>query len=422
MSPVPPFSRFAAAVWFWLNPRAVRRWAVVVVLVAGTMVVAALPASASTVGCGDVITVDTTLTRDLVNCPHNGLVVGADGITLDLNGHTIDGDAVSNPSCPVGQACDAGVDNVAGHSHVTVEGGSIQQFKEGVRVENGAVGDHFHRLRISDIEGAAIVARNTTSTVVDDNTMTNPGVVAVTLMGSSGAVVSGNAASGTSGYALFLMTDHSVIEHNRLTSDTHGVGVVGSDDTVRGNVSDNGGSIDVLDGSRETRVVDNELRNVGDGVTVGVASGTLVQHNVVNATGVNDGGGFGVILDGSIGSTVDGNLIRVSGPGPGIYVARLEAPTAPRDNRVTQNLTTSRNADGILVDPDATRTLLAGNVATNSGHDGLDVQAPGTTVTANVALHNANLGIEAVPGVVDGGGNLAAGNGNPAQCTNISCR
>jgi hypothetical protein len=147
-----------------------------------------------------------------------------------------------------------------------------------------------------------------------------------------------------------------------------------------------------------------------------------VQHNVVNATGVNDGGGFGVILDGSIGSTVDGNVIRVSGPGPGIYVARLEAPTAPQDNRVTHNLTTSRNADGILVDPDATGTLLAGNVATNSGHDGLDVQAPGTTVTANVAVHNANLGIEAVPGVVDGGGNHAAGNGNPAQCTNISCR
>jgi hypothetical protein len=27
-----------------------------------------------------------------------------------------------------------------------------------------------------------------------------------------------------------------------------------------------------------------------------------------------------------------------------------------------------------------------------------------------------------VPGVIDGGGNRAAGNGNPAQCTNIACQ
>lgn len=35
-------------------------------------------------GCGDTITVDTTLTRNLVDCPNNGLVIGAAGITLDL--------------------------------------------------------------------------------------------------------------------------------------------------------------------------------------------------------------------------------------------------------------------------------------------------------------------------------------------------
>jgi hypothetical protein len=37
-------------------------------------------------------------------------------------------------------------------------------------------------------------------------------------------------------------------------------------------------------------------------------------------------------------------------------------------------------------------------------------------------LRNGDLGIEAVPGVIDGGGNHAHGNGNPGQCTNISCK
>ena len=39
-----------------------------------------------------------------------------------------------------------------------------------------------------------------------------------------------------------------------------------------------------------------------------------------------------------------------------------------------------------------------------------------------IANHNHDLGIEAVPGVIDGGGNHAAGNGNPAQCINIDCK
>ena len=42
--------------------------------------------------CGDTITTDTTLDSDLVDCPTNGIVIGADNVTLDLNGHTIDGD------------------------------------------------------------------------------------------------------------------------------------------------------------------------------------------------------------------------------------------------------------------------------------------------------------------------------------------
>jgi hypothetical protein len=39
----------------------------------------------------------------------------------------------------------------------------------------------------------------------------------------------------------------------------------------------------------------------------------------------------------------------------------------------------------------------------------------------NVASFNGDLGIEAVVGVVDAGRNRAAGNGDPAQCTNLDC-
>ena len=40
-------------------------------------------ASAGHVSCGDTITTDTTLDSDLLDCPSNGIVIGAADITLD---------------------------------------------------------------------------------------------------------------------------------------------------------------------------------------------------------------------------------------------------------------------------------------------------------------------------------------------------
>src|SRR5687768_14146307 len=91
------------------------------------VVALALPSSASAthVQCGDVITQDTTLDSDLVDCPGDGVVIGASGITLDLAGHTIDG--------TVPGAGGHGVRN-AGADNVVVVNGRIQQFQFAVSV------------------------------------------------------------------------------------------------------------------------------------------------------------------------------------------------------------------------------------------------------------------------------------------------
>jgi len=77
--------------------------------------------------------------------------------------------------------------------------------------------------------------------------------------------------------------------------------------------------------------------------------------------------------------------------------------------------------DGIRVAEDARGATVRANVATRHRDDGIEVLSPGTNVTRNLATDNGDLGIEAVAGTVDGGGNRAAGNGNPAQCTGVVC-
>ena len=62
-----------------------------------------------------------------------------------------------------------------------------------------------------------------------------------------------------------------------------------------------------------------------------------------------------------------------------------------------------------------------GHRARRSGDDGLDVDSPSTTLIGNHAIRNGDLGIAAVFGVIDGGRNVAHGNGNPAQSTNVFC-
>src|SRR4051794_2777850 len=147
MSPSAPFR---TTVWSRPRPQAVLQLLAVALLAAGAVVAAAGPAAAGTLGCGDIITVGARLGSELIDCPDEGLVIGADDITLDLDGHTIDGDGISPVTCPVeGQACDVGVDNSAGHSGVTVQGGSIQQFNAGVLVSGGAEGQRPRRVSLS---------------------------------------------------------------------------------------------------------------------------------------------------------------------------------------------------------------------------------------------------------------------------------
>lgn len=77
--------------------------------------------------CGDFISSDTTLTADLLNCPGNGLIITASYVTLDLNGHTIDGSGSGN-----------GISIASGLYKVNiVGGGTVKDFYNGVVVNDG---------------------------------------------------------------------------------------------------------------------------------------------------------------------------------------------------------------------------------------------------------------------------------------------
>jgi parallel beta-helix repeat protein len=87
---------------------------------AALALISALPAGAAGPACGDVVVADVRLTADLSDCAGFGLVVGASGVTIDLAGHTISGTGTS-----------AGI-ATEGHDRVTLKGGTIRGFAQGV--------------------------------------------------------------------------------------------------------------------------------------------------------------------------------------------------------------------------------------------------------------------------------------------------
>ncbi|HEX9830336.1 MAG TPA: NosD domain-containing protein [Thermodesulfobacteriota bacterium] len=91
------------------------------------------------VACGDTITEDTTLTHDLLNCPGNGIVIGADNITLNCNRHTISGLG------PDGGSIGIALFNRAG---VVVKKCSVERFDFGI-VALESVGNKFLLNRVS---------------------------------------------------------------------------------------------------------------------------------------------------------------------------------------------------------------------------------------------------------------------------------
>jgi large repetitive protein len=333
--------------------------------------VAAAPASAQTVTCGQVIVANTTVDNDL-SCPdqvpgESALRIGAPGITLDLNGHRI-----------------------TGHSHAIVNDGY-----RGVTIRNGTVGGNNHAIVLTG------VTRNTVDHVVvtgitdglrvsdaDHTTISSNVLQGVTLSASGHHnTLSGNEMHGFEGLLTVGGSFNRVIEN---TTDDSGIGLYG---LSYSRVARNHVVVDLLPfelvGSNDNELIDN--------VVVGVAL---------------DHGDPVLRLENS-----SRNLLR----GNAIFRGRT-ALVSGSENVLRKNVAFGSPGDGFVIEALAGQTSLINNLAVQNGDDGFDIEsAPGGTVTRNTADKNADLGIEAVTGVVDGGGNKASGNGNPLQCVNIVC-
>lgn len=346
------------------------------------------------IACGDAITTDTRLAANLVDCPGAGLVIGADGITLDLGGHAVDGD---------GSGDDVGID-VSGHRGVTIMHGAVREFTEGVLVSEasevavrgvtstgqahgGITVDRSDAVTIAgnDVRdsGAGIIVNRGDRVLVSANRVSGSAFAGITTFASQHVSIAGNTVTTSptdAAVGLFDGSSHNEVTGNRLSRSAAGVALNNgsSDNLVAGNAiahDDSGVIADV--GTHDNRVLGNVVEDsTFEGIAVVGSDGNLLAGNVVARNGAADDAG-GIVL--------------------------IPFPDDP-----------SQTSDA---------NTLTDNIALDNGGDGIHVAQgqPANLLRGNRADRNSRLGIDAAPGTVDGGGNSAARNGDPRQCVGVAC-
>jgi Right handed beta helix region len=316
---------------------------------------------AESLQCGDTITTDTTLTRNLV-CPDDftgtALTIAANNVRLDLAGHTIQNGP--NNAGAVGIFASA----AGGVPGTRILNGSIQGFDYGVQLIS-AVNSHIRRLTISaGLQGILVVGGGGAGL---DNCQSN---VTNCIVHNVIEITNASTAIGTSG--IEVVSDYAQIYGN----------------TVRGTPL----QAIVVRGDKP-RVNLNRIEGCqGLGISVSEYSTyAIVWNNTV------------------LGCTASGS--------EGIEV--FAATNSGGNARVRRNTVTGTDFG---IDVRDTNAFIAQNDSSGNRVDGIDVgfENVGNVVQQNNADNNGQYGINAAPGTIDGGGNTASGNG-AQDCVNVTC-
>jgi hypothetical protein len=240
-----------------------------------------------------------------------------------------------------------------------------------------------------------------------------------------GITASGNGLTTDQAGVDIFDSDHLKLAGNAVSANGDiGFFVSGLDDGrfLENRIADHPETGILLDHGNRNEFSHNSLSNDQDGIVVSGDGNTVVGNWLSGPGDCPEECGFGISLEGGTGNVIERNTV-LRFHQAGIHAAAFEEFGGPPTvgNTISRNVVRGPTVDGLHVESTAFDTLLERNIAIGAGDDGVDVDNTATTVEGNLAFRNGDLGIEAVAGVKDGGGNHAAANGNPAQCTNVAC-
>jgi parallel beta helix pectate lyase-like protein len=320
---------------------------------------------AEALGCGTTITTDVKLQKDLIDCPSNGLVIGADGVTVDLNGHRIDGDAAEYSECGRTEPCDLGI-FVDGHDDVTIENGSVREFAVGVLVAQS------RGTRVAGIASSRhqyfgfVVARASATEIRNSSGHDNPRPDGdgLGIFQSHDLTIVGNAFRHNGQLGIHVENSRKLLIARNLIARNHDMGVL-------------------LEGDRNRLRRNRCVRN-GACMVVGPADGNVIARNHAFRDGA------GIAVENGRGNVVVRNRVVRAGTA-GIRLGLTSPPIGGDHNVVRANRVRASGRDNFMVSRSDHDSLLSGNWSVGSRGDGFDVRSTSATLVGNRATGSAKL-------------------------------
>jgi hypothetical protein len=351
-------------------------------------------ALATNVHCGDVIMQNTTLDTDLLGCPYPALTIAGDDVTLDLDGHVVEG-GISAPFTDHSR------------SHVVVENGTARN--GGVTIQS------YRTATVRGLTASSIFVNSVDDHVlIEKNTVVSDGYGGIAVGRAPGEVNDNVVRNGGTGLALSKgftgSATHNLIEGNQSGMDMAHSAATLVENTVRANLhlgASNG------QGGPYTWIRNVISDNGGSGMRLGY--GDTLKGNLITRNRAN-----GIETYSPVSLNGEGNTITDNG----LAGIRMGGDADTGGSLRLADSTVSRNGgDGISMSNFRTVEIVRTSLDRN-GADGIHLADifPGSdmpTLTENHTWFNGNLGIETVPGT-SGGGNWAKHNGNPAQCVPVT--
>jgi len=274
------------------------------------------PAFAGHVACGQTILVSTVFDGNVGPCS-TGLTVGADNITLDLNGFTLSGTASPGE--------DAGI-SVNGRTGVTVKNGTVTLFDAGVSIDGGSRNTVTNMQLLNNRGTGAVFGDGVAVFQSDYNVITNNKVRNNGPYDGIGLVVSN----------FNLIDSNQITDNNQSPNNTAGIRLENiaaqrlssNDNTVTNNLVSNSGTfgIQVFAGGSRNVIRNNQVfSNRLDGITVFAGgNGNTIETNVARSNG-----GSGVYVRGaagSFGAPMDNQVLRNQSFGNAVFDLRDGTP------------------------------------------------------------------------------------------------
>ena len=419
--------------------------------------------------CGQVITQSTLVQNDLHDCIFNGIVIGADAITVDLDGHTVDGvglgagvrnDGFDSVTIRNGRAVDfdygvalnpdttrnivegmtveqnqlAGIalgqpsqpdpnlpaeppDPIgASQSKVfdnTLRSNTVNANKLGIHLSNGTQRTLVRDNALAASQGEGIWVENSSANRVEDNRIDASSGYGIALEGADGNTVAGNALEGNNAGILVGVTHAGT------------VGIPSDGNRVTRNALEESGGIEVVESSANELDSNAVTRSTDAAVSLDYARDNSVRDNDLRSNK------SGISLKQSSGNRLEGNDASNS-ESTGIALESLSL-----SNELIGNTSNANDGDGIYVGdeaPGGSGTQIEDNTASNNKGYGIYVPKPSHVIKGNTTNDNGSWGIWVSEGSngrvnVDAGGNRAVGNLGPLdpltlkplQCYVVRC-